>query len=133
MNHIHTYIPIDFKAADDTDPNGGVRRVTRHPLFWSLGFIGLGAAVATRYARRVVMFTMPAVFCVIGCSHQDSRYRRGMGGTLTPETERATSNLPFVALLEGRQSWSALYDELMRKDTNVYLGIFSALLLALLR
>eukprot|EP00621_Florenciella_sp_RCC1693_P010660 CAMPEP_0182530468 /NCGR_PEP_ID=MMETSP1323-20130603/5932_1 /TAXON_ID=236787 /ORGANISM="Florenciella parvula, Strain RCC1693" /LENGTH=87 /DNA_ID=CAMNT_0024739767 /DNA_START=10 /DNA_END=270 /DNA_ORIENTATION=- len=55
---------------------------------------------------------MPVAFAFIGGEHQDYRYRRGIGGELTPEVDRATSNVPFVALLRGKQSFEKLSDEL---------------------
>jgi len=123
---------MDFKAKDTT-PDSGPARVTRHVAFWSLGFVGLGSAAATGFAAELVMFLSPAVFAALGGTHQDSRFRRGMGGSLTAEREARTSNLPFVALLEGRQSWQALANDLAAKPVNVAVGVAAALALALLR
>ena len=39
----------------------------------------------------------------MGGSHSDSRHRRGLGGTLDKEYDEVTSNVPFYALLSGRQ------------------------------
>lgn len=98
-----------------------------------LVFPGLGTAIATPFATEFVMFASPAVFALVGGLHQDSRFRRGMGGTLTAEREQQTSCLPFVALLEGRQSWQALAEDLRVKSLNVALGVTVALGLAVLR
>lgn len=114
--------PIDFSPSD-LPPDGGLKRVSRHPTFWALGFVGLGAALATPFATHVAMFTMPTVFALIGGAHQDYRYRRGWGGTLTPEMDAKTSNIPFVALLSGKQSWSDLYKEL--KGVNAGLAVLT--------
>jgi len=68
---------------------------------------------------EIICYTFPAIFAVIGTSHQDYRYRRGSGGTLTPEREAVTSNVPFVALVAGKQSWSKLADEIKWSNAGV--------------
>lgn len=68
--------PMDF-APKDVPADGvyGLKRVTRHPTFWSLGFLGLGTALGSPFAPEVVMFAFPALFAAVGGSHQDYRYR----------------------------------------------------------
>jgi uncharacterized membrane protein len=73
----------------------------------------------------------PAVFCCIGTSHQDYRFRRGEGGVLTPELEAKTSNIPFFALLTGAQSWSELANEM--KWVNAGLAVSVAALIHMRR
>ena len=122
--------PMDFSAADTPEDGiAGPKRVTRHPTFWSMGALGLGTALATPFATEVVMFSMPALFAVIGTAHQDYRFRRHSGGELPPEVDAVTSNVPFVALASGAQSWSQLAAEM--KWLNASVGVLGALLLAL--
>lgn len=40
---------------------------------------------------------------LLGGAHTDSRFRRGMGGNMSEEYDRFTSNTPFVAMLSGAQ------------------------------
>ena len=121
--------PMDFSAPDvPADGVFGASRVSRHHTLWSLGMLGLGTAVATPFAAEIVKYTMPAAFAFIGGEHQDYRYRRGIGGELTPEVDRVTSNVPFVALLRGKQSFEKLGDEL--KWVNAGVGLTIALGLA---
>ena len=49
--------------------------------------------------------------------------------SLTPEREHETSNLPFVALISGRQSWTPLLDEL--KWNNVGLAVATMIPIAM--
>jgi uncharacterized membrane protein len=77
------------------------------------------------------MFSFPIVFSYIGSSHQDYRYRRNNGGRLTPEREAVTSNIPFLALLQGKQSWAALADEV--KWTNAGIAGLAAVAMGLRR
>eukprot|EP00927_Polykrikos_kofoidii_P013327 TRINITY_DN15801_c0_g3_i1.p1 TRINITY_DN15801_c0_g3~~TRINITY_DN15801_c0_g3_i1.p1 ORF type:complete len:464 (-),score=87.02 TRINITY_DN15801_c0_g3_i1:63-1454(-) len=107
----------------------GAERVTRHVVFWSLGFIGLGAALTSRHSGCAALYLGPAAVAALGGSHQDHRHR--VSGKLTPEKDAVTSGLPFGALLTGKQSWQALRDEL---DTpNAFGACILATLLALRR
>eukprot|EP00993_Chasmostoma_nieuportense_P003541 NODE_4250_length_818_cov_19.526773_g4092_i0.p1 GENE.NODE_4250_length_818_cov_19.526773_g4092_i0~~NODE_4250_length_818_cov_19.526773_g4092_i0.p1 ORF type:complete len:258 (+),score=69.90 NODE_4250_length_818_cov_19.526773_g4092_i0:68-775(+) len=109
----------------------GMARVTRHPSFWALGFIGVGTALTRRHQAEVLFYVMPAVFAFIGGSHQDYRFRRNIGGFLSPEVDAKTSGVPFGALLTGRQEWSPLLEEI--KWTNALLAVIFASALALRR
>jgi uncharacterized membrane protein len=113
--------PIDFKhsANQNVSDIHGMDRVSRHATFWSLGLFSLGRALPSVYVPEIICYTFPAIFAVIGTSHQDYRYRRGSGGTLTPEREAVTSNVPFVALVAGKQSWSKLADEIKWSNAGV--------------
>ena len=114
--------PIDFKYEKDSAKKNdesiiyGMKRVSRHSTLWSLGIFALGSSLRTRMVPSVIMFTMPIIFAAIGSTHIDYRYRRGNGGLLTPEMENETSNIPFVALMTGKQNWNDLKNEM--KDVN---------------
>mmetsp|Transcript_15975 Transcript_15975/g.47658 ORF Transcript_15975/g.47658 Transcript_15975/m.47658 type:complete len:245 (-) Transcript_15975:35-769(-) len=122
--------PLDLErkkadaAAKDSGDAVGLKRVTRHPTFWTMGFLGLGVAAQTPFAGTAVAALGFPLVAAVGGAHMDSRHRRGMGGSLTPEREAATSGIPFLALLEGRQSWAALGEEL--KPVNSGLGVLAS-------
>ena len=59
-----------------------------------------------------LFFAGPLLLATFGTAHQDSRFRRNMGGTLSPEKEERTSNIPFAALLTGSQEWKRLLEEI---------------------
>lgn len=125
---LYVRCPIDFRPRN---PNGdiyGIDRVTRHPALWILAFTFLGPAFTTLYPTHAVMYAFPTVFAYIGGAHTDYRYRRGNGGTLSPEKDAVTSNVPFGAMVTGKQSWSALADEM--KWTNAALAVLMAAALA---
>lgn len=125
--------PMDFageKERQAGQAEGAVQgpwRVSRHPSLMAMAAFCAGAAVATPYATGVALFAPPVAFALIGGAHLDHRFRAGSGGVLTPEKEAVTSLLPFVALVEGRQSWSALVAE--TKWSNAALGVAVAMLL----
>ena len=99
------------------DQLAGLDRITRHPGLWSFGLLGLGNALLVPSIPTRIWLSMPAMVALIGGSHTDSRHRRGMGGELCKEVDEVTSNVPFLAMLMGRQeggvlqSFQALGDE----------------------
>ena len=96
-------------------------RVTRHPMLYSIGLCGLGIGLTSVNLGTMCLLSGPLFVALVGTHHQDYRYRRNIGGTLTPEKEKATSNIPFVALLAGRNDWYELFNEL--KKMNCLIGI----------
>lgn len=85
----------------------GLSRITRHPLFMSLGLWGLSHCIINGYASDVAFFGGFAVFALIGCAHQDMRKRNN------PDFDQFfayTGFLPFAAQLagKGRVVWGEL-------------------------
>lgn len=116
--------PMDFKPKDvPSDGIYGLERISRHAVFWSLGLACAGQACYTLFVPEMVMFSFPLIFAVIGTEHQDYRYRRGSGGLLTSQYEAMTSNFPFAALIQGKQSWSQLLDEIKWTNAGIALGL----------
>ena len=115
-SHLSIRCPLDFQGRKDKvessrDGLFGMERVTRHAALYSLGLTFFGPAVCTRYIPECVSGIFPLVFAYIGSNHQDSRFRRSIGGYLSPERDMVTSNVPFVALMEGKQKWKDLMEE----------------------
>ncbi len=77
----------------------GLLRITRHPMFLSLGFWGLSHMLLNSFTSDVVFFGGFFVFGVVGCLHQDMRWRKDetMAGFFAE-----TSFFPFLAILTGR-------------------------------
>ncbi|KAJ3041835.1 CAAX prenyl protease [Rhizophlyctis rosea] len=110
-SRLQTRCPIDFKPADiPTDGIYSLQRVSRHPTLFSLGFLGLGAALGTPFIAESIMFGFPIVFALIGGAHQDYRFRKV--GELTAEKDDKTSLVPFGALVSGKQDWRKLAGEM---------------------
>lgn len=127
--------PMDFRSMKGTseDPEAvvGLERITRYPFLWIFSFATLGNALSTIYWTEAVMFAFPTIFAYIGSTHQDSRFKRGIGGYLSPQREQKTSILPFVALAEGRQAWGDVQRE--TKGLNALCGIAIGTLLGVRR
>jgi len=105
--------PFDFSDKKQSNNNDlqGLERISRHPGLWSLAFLGMGHGLLIPLSSASSVLTLPlqvwwmgpTLVASIGGSHTDSRFRRNMGGSLTPEYESKTSNVPFMAMLAGRQ------------------------------
>ena len=126
--------PIDFRASENERNQKnefGIERITRHPVLWSIATTCLGSAISASFVPEIVALSFPLVWAIIGGAHTDYRHRRGWGGNLKPEKELNTSHVPFVAIFNGRQKWSQVYDEM--KWTNAAIALSTASLLAIRR
>ena len=120
--------PIDWTPKDvPSDSVYGLKRITRHPMLFSLGMLGLGIALKTPFATRAIVCGFPMIFALIGGCHQDYRHRRHSGGYLSADMEDKTSLIPFVALLRGKQSWNEVWNEM--KHVNMSLAVLTAVYL----
>ena len=86
----------------------GLDRVSRHPGLWAFGLTVAGNALLQPTLALQLWMLGPLAVAALGGAHQDSRFRRGLGGTLDPQYAALTSNVPFVAMLTGRQGPNAL-------------------------
>eukprot|EP01084_Bolivina_argentea_P201640 344647_1 len=126
--HFAAQCPVDWRPKDiPADGVYGTHRITRHPMLFSLGLVGLGIALKTPFATRAIVFGFPLAFALIGGWHQDYRHRRNSGGYLSPEMDSKTSLIPFIALLKGEQNWKDLWNEM--KHVNASIGLVTAMYL----
>lgn len=131
--------PFDFAterelAAGSADGLFGVDRVSRHAGLWSFALTCLGEACVIPSVPQAACLAMPCMVALIGGAHADSRYARGMGGDLPPAIAERTSNVPFLALLTGKQgdgALSKLFSEI--KGLNAAAGVAAAALWTLRR
>ena len=107
--------PFDFtdkkmKTLDGNDGGmvTGVERISRHPGLWSLGLVGMSQALIVPTLPQRIWWIGPAAVAWIGGSHTDSRFRRNMGGSLSPDYESQTSNIPFWAMICGKQQGDSM-------------------------
>jgi len=122
--------PFDFndKRLESDDPSGarGLERISRHPGLWSLGLMGMSQSFLAPTIPLQVWWLGPALVAWLGGSHTDSRFRRGMGGTLHAEYDSQTSNIPFLAMISGKQNgcWEGLVKEI--KPVNAALALVAS-------
>ena len=125
--YVDIVCPVEHEPLESVESVKGLKRVCRYPTFWSNAALWLGCALKSNHYSALIMFTFPAVWALIGSTHQDRRYRRL--GTMTPDVEEISCRFPFVALIQGKQSWSTLWDEI--KLMNLTSGCALALYLNL--
>jgi uncharacterized membrane protein len=96
--------PFDFADQKrDVNQVHGMERISRHTGLWSFGLVGAGTAALQTHPALRVWWYGPALIAWLGGMHSDSRFRRNMGGTLDPWYDNQTSNVPFVAMVSGKQ------------------------------
>lgn len=83
-------------------PPSGIIRVTRHPMLWSFALWALAHLLVNGDAASLILFGSIALLALIGTRLIDARYEAQFGAAWR-DFSRRTSNLPFIAILGGRQ------------------------------
>ena len=94
---------------DQPDAARGILRVTRNPFLWGVGLWALAHLVPNGDTASLVLFGTLAVLALLGSVLIDAKLARRLGsawGRFAAET----SNVPFAAILAGRQRfvWSEI-------------------------
>ena len=89
------------RAARADDPAPGILAVTRHPVMWAIGLWALSHLFPNGNLAALYFFAVFAVLALGGTLLIDRKKRLALGSHWA-RLERASSNLPFLALLAGR-------------------------------
>lgn len=91
------------------DAARGVLRITRNPVLWAIGLWALAHMAANGDVASLVFFGSLAVLALGGTMTIDAKNARHRGEGWG-RFAAVTSNLPFVAILQGRQRivWSEI-------------------------
>jgi uncharacterized membrane protein len=91
------------KALHSAEPAQGLLRVTRNPFLWGVGLWALAHMVPNGDAASLMFFGALAVLALLGSVLIDrkNRARRGLDWE---RYEEMTGNVPFAAILQGKQS-----------------------------
>lgn len=81
----------------------GILRISRHPFLWGVSLFSALHMAAVPTLAAWVMFGSLTVVALTGARRIDSKRAR-VGGASWARFEQQTSNLPFAAILRGRQS-----------------------------
>eukprot|EP01084_Bolivina_argentea_P029500 54775_1 len=86
----------------------GIIRVLRHPLFCAIGLASMSQIlIGQKYSD--LFFWGPMVFeCIFGSLHQEQRLRQ----LYSPKYFENTSWIPHLAILQGKQSFSKVVEEI---------------------
>lgn len=93
-------------ALRSDDPARGIIRVTRHPVMWAVMLWAGAHLLAIGSLQAVVFYGGLLLLAAVGTTLQDARKAKALGEDWRRFAAR-TSNLPFGAILQGRNrlSW----------------------------
>lgn len=100
----------------------GILALTRHPLLWALVLWSAAHLIANGDLAHVLLFGSLGGFSLAGIFAMEKRSRR-LAGAQWAGLSRATSFVPFAALLTGRASWASLLQPRMALVPFVWGGI----------
>lgn len=93
---------VGMEGAAAAEP-AGILRITRHPFLWSVAIWSAFHLAANGDQASAVFFGTFLVLSVLGTFSIDAKKARKMGDAWAPFA-RKTSNIPFGAILAGRNS-----------------------------
>jgi uncharacterized membrane protein len=113
--------------AGDPASARGVLRITRHPFLWSVALWAAFHLAANGDPASIVFFGTWLILSAGGTFSIDAKRRAALGARWEPYAG-ATSNIPFAAILAGRQRLSV--SELLTWRQGVACVLFVAALFA---
>lgn len=114
-----------FLKADD--PARGIHRITRHPMLWGFMLWAATHMVFNPQPVNLVFFGTFFLTAAAGTVSIDAKRRRTLGERWA-HYEALTSNLPFLAIAQGRNR--LVLSELSRSLLATAMAVFAALGLA---
>lgn len=114
-------------ALDHPDAIQGVLRITRHPFLWGMALWSAGHLLVNGDRASIVLFGSLLALSLFGTVSIDAKRRRKLGPAWDAFAAR-TSNVPFAAILSGRQQLRP--GEIGPVKPLIALAIWAALLLA---
>lgn len=93
---------VGMEGAAAAEPTG-ILRITRHPFLWSVALCSGFHLAANGDQASAVFFGTFLVLSVLGTFSIDAKKARKMGAAWAPFAAK-TSNIPFGAILAGRNS-----------------------------
>ena len=90
-------------ALDRPDVIKGILRITRHPFLWGVAIWAAGHLMANGDPASLVLFGSMLALALFGTASIDAKRRRALGPTWETFAGQ-TSNVPFAAIIGGRQS-----------------------------
>lgn len=90
-------------ALERADAVQGVLRITRHPFLWGMALWSAGHLLVNGDRASIVLFGSLLALALFGTASIDAKRRRKLGPTWDAFAAQ-TSNVPFAAILSGRQT-----------------------------
>ena len=92
-------------ALDRPDVIKGMLRITRHPFLWGVAIWAAGHLTVNGDRASIVLFGSMLFLALFGTTSIDAKRKRALGPTWEGFAAQ-TSNVPFAAILAGRQKVS---------------------------
>lgn len=92
-------------ALDRPDAVSGMLRITRHPFLWGVAIWAAGHLLVNGDAPSVLLFGSLLALAILGTFSIDAKRRKALG-VKWEAFAIATSNVPFAAIVSGRQKLS---------------------------
>jgi uncharacterized membrane protein len=92
-------------ALDKPDAVKGMLRITRHPFLWGVSIWALGHLLANGDLPSIILFGSMLALGVFGTVSIDAKRKKALGAKWDAFAAQ-TSNIPFGAVLTGRQKLS---------------------------
>lgn len=89
---------------DRPDVVQGMLRITRHPFLWGISIWAAGHLVVNGDLASLILFGTMLILGLLGPLSIDAKRRRALGDQWNAFAAR-TSNVPFAAILTGRQAF----------------------------
>ena len=99
------YLKLYAKAPDEVPRVAGVFTITRHPLMWAFGLWALSHLVMNGDLATLLLAASIAVLALLGARFQDAKLVAKLGEHWAAFA-KATSFMPFGALIQRRQNWA---------------------------
>jgi uncharacterized membrane protein len=88
---------------DKADAAKGMMRISRNPFLWGVAVWALAHVIANGRTADLILFGSLLVLAIAGSYSIDAKRQRALGARYAAFTA-ATSNFPFAAIVQGRQS-----------------------------
>jgi uncharacterized membrane protein len=89
-------------ALEGPETAQGMLRITRHPFLWGVAIWAAGHLLVDGRMSGIILFGTMLVLALIGTVSIDAKRRRALGDKWTAFAAK-TSNIPFAAIVGGRQ------------------------------
>ena len=113
-----------YRLLKNADPARGIIRVTRHPVMWAFLLWALAHLLARGDTRSLVFFGSFAVLASVGTLLMDRRKQQSLGENWA-RFAAVSSNLPFLAILQGRNTFKA--SEIGWRNPAIGLALYALL------
>lgn len=88
---------------DSPNAVSGMTRITRHPFLWGVAIWAAAHLIVNGRASDFILFGSLLVLAILGTYSIDAKRMRALGPRYAA-FKAQTSNIPFAAIIQGRQS-----------------------------